>query len=156
MLAAVVGLTTVGSPALAADGTSDTHCVTVIDGVKAGEKVSGVRSHTCFTGAGAAAQAKSAAPSAAAATELMIWSEHSSWGGVYDRIYGYDGNCDATGYAFNPSTWWSNNLSSFQVLSGCNKSYLSGPRGNGSFTGNVSYVGNTLNDAVTYIKVWNG
>ncbi|MEU0112769.1 hypothetical protein ABZ137_03345 [Streptomyces bobili] len=32
----------------------------------------------------------------------------------------------------------------------------SGPRGNGSFTGQVPYVGATLNDAVTYVKVWRG
>ncbi|MFD3740420.1 hypothetical protein [Streptomyces sp. NPDC058629] len=29
---------------------------------------------------------------------------------------------------------------------------LSGPCGNGSFTGQVPYVGDALNDAVTYVK----
>jgi len=33
---------------------------------------------------------------------------------------------------------------------------LSGPRGNGSFTGQVPYVGLALDDAVTYMKVWRG
>ncbi|MBK3559976.1 hypothetical protein JHN55_26310 [Streptomyces sp. MBT56] len=31
-------------------------------------------------------------------------------------------------------------------------SYPGGPRGNGSFTGQVPYVGATLDDAVTYVS----
>ncbi|RPK81265.1 hypothetical protein [Streptomyces sp. ADI98-10] len=134
--------------------TGATHCVTVLNGVERSEGESTVRSRTCFSGFDADGRAERAAP--AAATQLMLWSEHSDYGGVYDRIYGYDGPCDATGYSFTPSRWWSNNLTSFQVMGGCTKSYLSGPRGNGSFTGQVPYVGDALNDAVTYVKVWRG
>ncbi|MFE2206994.1 MULTISPECIES: hypothetical protein [Streptomyces] len=36
------------------------------------------------------------------------------------------------------------------------ESYSSGLRGNGSFTGQVPYVGDTLDDAVTYVKVRRG
>ncbi|MFE5960948.1 hypothetical protein ACF1BA_24980 [Streptomyces rubiginosohelvolus] len=39
---------------------------------------------------------------------------------------------------------------------GRTKSYFSGPRGNGSFTGQDPYVGATLDDAVTYVKVRRG
>jgi hypothetical protein len=131
-----------------------THCVTVLNGVEHGEQESTVRSRACFTGHDAGNRAERAAPSAA--TQLMIWSEHRDWGGVYDRIYGYDGPCDSAGYTFDPSTWWSNNLTSFQVMGGCTKSFMSGPRGNDSFTGDVRYVGDTLNDAVTHVKVWRG
>ncbi|MFB7300222.1 hypothetical protein ACFWOS_19465 [Streptomyces rubiginosohelvolus] len=41
-------------------------------------------------------------------------------------------------------------------MGGRTKSYFSGPRGNGSFTGQVPYVGATLDDAVTYVKVRRG
>ncbi|MFJ4879022.1 hypothetical protein ACIP93_28005 [Streptomyces sp. NPDC088745] len=134
--------------------TGATHCVTVLNGVERGEGVSKVRSRTCFSGPGAAERAGRAAP--AVATQLMLWAEHRDYGGVYDRIHGYDGPCDAAGHSFTPSTWWSNNLTSFQVMGGCTKSYLSGPRGNGSFSGQVPHVGDNLNDAVTYVKVWRG
>ncbi|GGY62416.1 hypothetical protein GCM10010363_49910 [Streptomyces omiyaensis] len=159
LLAAVLGTTAclgVTAPAATAAGqrAGATHCVTVLNGVERGEGESTVRSRTCFSGPGAGERAERAAP--AGATQLMLWAEHGDWGGVYDRVYGYDGPCDAAGYSFTPSTWWSNNLSSFQVMGGCNTSYLSGPRGNGSFTGQVSYVGAALNDAVTYVKVWRG
>ncbi|MCQ0021810.1 hypothetical protein M4914_01700 [Streptomyces somaliensis DSM 40738] len=157
VLGAVGALTLSGSPAVAVgEGSGDTHCVTVVDGLEPGQKTSRVMSRKCFSGPGAAERADGAVSAAAAGTELMIWSEHANYGGVYDRIYGYDGPCDAAGYAFTPSTWWQQRLSSFQVHGGCNRSYASGPRGNGSFYGQVPYVGNTLNDAVSYIKVWNG
>jgi hypothetical protein len=159
LFAAVLCATTclvVAAPAAAAaeQRTGATHCVTVLNGVERGEGESKVRSRTCFSGPDADERAERAAP--AAATQLMLWAEHSDYGGVYDRIYGYDGPCDAAGYSFTPSTWWSNHLTSLQVMGGCTKSYLSGPRGNGSFTGQVPYVGDTLNDAVTYVKVWRG
>ncbi|MER6190448.1 hypothetical protein [Streptomyces cyaneofuscatus] len=159
LLAAVVGATTcLGVAAPTATATEQqpgaTHCVTVLNGVDRDAVESTVRSRTCFSGPDAEGRAQRAAP--AAGTQLMLWAEHSDYGGVYDRIYGYDGPCDAAGYSFTPSRWWSNNLTSFQVMGGCTKSYLSGPRGNGSFTGQVPYVGGTLNDAVTYVKVWRG
>ncbi|MYV63048.1 hypothetical protein GTW37_31230 [Streptomyces sp. SID4931] len=34
----------------------------------------------------------------------------------------------------------------------CTESYPSGLRGNGSFTVQVPYVGDTLDDAVTYVR----
>ncbi|MFJ5658481.1 hypothetical protein ACIQD5_34785 [Streptomyces microflavus] len=158
LLATVVGATTcLGVAAPTATATEQqpgaTHCVTVLNRVERDVVESAVRSRTCFSGPDADGRAERAAP--AAATQLMLWAEHSDYGGVYDRIYGYDGPCDAAGYSFTPSTW-SNNLTSFQVMGGCTHSYLSGPRGNGSFTGQVPYVGGTLNDAVTYVKVWRG
>ncbi len=51
---------------------------------------------------------------------------------------------------------WSNNLTSFQVMGGCTEPYPSGLRGDGSFTGQVPYVGDTLDGAVTYVKVRRG
>ncbi|XMN11212.1 hypothetical protein ACK8N7_36960 [Streptomyces griseobrunneus] len=155
VLGAITCLAAVAPAATAAEQrTGAKQCVTVLNGVGRGEGESTVRSRICFTGPDAEKRAGRAAP--AAATQLMLWAEHSDYGGVYDRIYGDDGPCDASGYSFTPSTWWSNNLTSLQVMGGCSKTYLSGPRGNGSFTGQVPYVGNTLNDAVTYVKVWRG
>ncbi|MFD8604268.1 MULTISPECIES: hypothetical protein [Streptomyces] len=42
------------------------------------------------------------------------------------------------------------------MTGGRTKSYPSGLRGNGSFIGQVPYVGDPLDDAVTYVKVWRG
>ncbi|MEU1041385.1 hypothetical protein [Streptomyces sp. NPDC005907] len=160
-LASAACLLTVGSPALAASGAAagtsakPTHCVLVLDEVKTGESASDVDSYTCFSGSDASSRAAAAVP-AAAQTELMTWAEHASYGGTYTKVYGSAGPCDAAGYSFSPNNYWSANLSSFLIDGGCNKSFLRGPRGNGSFTGDVPYVGDTLNDAVTYVKIWRG
>ncbi|MFE7777044.1 hypothetical protein ACFU5O_24760 [Streptomyces sp. NPDC057445] len=161
VLASAAFLAALGTPALATTGTtggaaSETHCSVVVDKVKPGETVSKVVSRRCFTGPDSAARARAALPTAAAETQLMTWAEHADYGGAYTHIYGSAGPCDSAGYSFRPNSWWSSRLSSFLVHGGCNKSYLSGPRGNGSFTGSVPYVGGTLNDAVTYIKIWRG
>ncbi|MCX4582919.1 hypothetical protein [Streptomyces sp. NBC_01481] len=160
-LASAACLVALGTPASAAAGTpggaaSETHCVIVVDKVKPGETVSKVVPRGCFTGSESAARAEAAVPVAAAETHLMTWAEHADYGGAYTHIYGSAGPCDSAGYSFRPGSWWSSRLSSFLVEGGCNKSYLSGPRGNGSFDSDVPYVGDTLNDAVTYIKVWRG
>lgn len=97
------GLSAVAPAATAAEERGGaTHSVTVLNGAENGGQESTVRSRTCFTGRDAADRAERAVP--AAATELMIWSEHRDWGGVYDRIYGYDGPCDSSDYTFSPST----------------------------------------------------
>lgn len=162
-LAAAACLVAVGSPALAATPgtgtpgtTTPTHCVLVLDGVKAGESVSDVSLHKCFKGPGASARAAAAVPRAAAQTELMTWSEHADWGGEYTKVYGNAGPCDAAGYSFSPNNYWSTHLSSLLVDGGCTKAFLRGPRGNGTFGRSISYVGDTLNDAVTYVKIWRG
>ncbi|MFE9019277.1 hypothetical protein ACFYNL_11995 [Streptomyces sp. NPDC007808] len=157
-LASAACVLAVGSPALAA-GTAPTatttHCVLVLDEVKAGERVSDVSSYKCFKGADASARAAAAAPRAQ--TELMTWAEHADYGGTYTKVYGSAGPCDSAGYSFSPNSYWSTHLSSFLLDGGCNRSFLSGPRGNGSFSSrSVSYVGDTLNDAVSYIKIWRG
>ncbi|WP_133914345.1 hypothetical protein [Streptomyces sp. NBC_00582] len=161
-LASAALLAAVGSPALAAPGaaapsaaSTATHCVLVLDEVKAGEQVSDVQSYSCFSGPGASARAAAAVPRAAQ-TELMTWSEHADWGGEYTKVYGSAGPCDAAGYSFNPNSYWSTHLSSLLVDGGCTKAFLSGPRGNGTFGRSIPYVGDTLNDAVTYIKIWRG
>lgn len=98
LLATVVGATTcLGVAAPTATATEQqpgaTHCVTVLNRVERDVVESAVRSRTCFSGPDADGRAERAAP--AAATQLMLWAEHSDYGGVYDRIYGYDGPCDA-------------------------------------------------------------
>lgn len=160
-LASAASLVAVGSPALAAAGTTattaPTQCVLVLDEVKPGESVSDVSVHKCFSGPGASARATAAVPRPAAQTELMIWAVDANWGGEYTRIYGNGGTCDASGYSFSPNSWWSSRLSSFTLEGACNRSFLRGPRGNGSFSGQlVGYVGDSLNDAVDYIKIWRG
>ncbi|MEW2115320.1 hypothetical protein AB0945_09035 [Streptomyces sp. NPDC005474] len=161
-LASAASLVAVGSPALAATSsttatTAPTQCVLVLDEVKAGESASHVSLHKCFSGPGASARAAAAVPRAAAQTELMIWAEDANYGGAYTRIYGNAGTCDGSGYSFNPNSWWSSHLSSFTLEGACNRSFVRGPRGNASFSGQlVGYVGDSLNDAVDYIKIWRG
>ncbi|MGW1955541.1 hypothetical protein ACWCPI_22795 [Streptomyces sp. NPDC001920] len=159
-LASAACVLAVCSPALAtgtAPAATTTHCVLVLDEVKTGESVSAVSSHKCFTGAGASARAAAAVPRAAAQTELMTWAEHADYGGTYTKVYGGAGPCDSAGYSFSPNNYWSTHLSSFLLDGGCTRSFLSGPRGNGSFSSrSVSYVGDTLNDAVSHIKIWRG
>ncbi|MEU1183149.1 hypothetical protein ABZ464_37025 [Streptomyces sp. NPDC005820] len=161
-LATAALVVALGSPAVAAPAPADakgsgpTHCVLVLDEVKAGGSASHVSLHQCFDGPGASARAAAAVPRAAAQTELMTWSEHADWGGEYTKVYGNAGPCDAAGYSFSPNSYWSTHLSSLLVDGGCTKAFLSGPRGNGTFGRSVPYVGDTLNDAVTYIKIWRG
>jgi hypothetical protein len=161
-LATAAFVVALGSPAIAApapvdaEGAGPTHCVLVLDEVKAGESASHVSQHQCFKGPDASARAAAAVPRAAAQTELMTWSEHADWGGEYTKVYGNAGPCDAAGYSFSPNSYWSTHLSSLLVDGGCTKAFLSGPRGNGTFGRSVSYVGDTLNDAVTYVKIWRG
>ncbi|SNT30349.1 hypothetical protein [Actinacidiphila glaucinigra] len=86
----------------------------------------------------------------------MTWAFDIDYGGEYTTIYGDAGPCDAAGYGFSPSSWWSIRLSSYLVAGGCDTSFASGPRGSATFTGAVPYVGADLDDAVTFIKVWRG
>ncbi|MGW0390471.1 hypothetical protein ACWDYJ_06135 [Streptomyces sp. NPDC003042] len=155
-------LAALGTPAHAAPGSGSgsaaapaTHCVVVVDPLKPGQDVSDVVSRTCFTGRDASARADASVASTAASVQLMTWATDHSYGGEYTHVWG-SAYCDSSGYSFRPNSWWSSRLSSYLVDGGCTKSYASGPRGNGSFTGDVPYVGNTLNDAVTYIKIWRG
>ncbi|MER6563241.1 hypothetical protein ABT300_37035 [Streptomyces sp. NPDC001027] len=161
-LATAALVAALGSPAVAASApvagkaAGPAHCVLVLDEVKAGEDVSHVSLHQCFSGPDASARAAAAVPRAAAQTELMTWAEHADWGGQYTKVYGNAGPCDAAGYSFSPNSWWSSHLSSLLVDGGCTKAFLSGPRGNGTFGRSISYVGDALNDAVTYVKIWRG
>ncbi|MDX3798012.1 hypothetical protein [Streptomyces sp. AK04-3B] len=161
-LATAALVVALGSPAVAAPapvagkGPGPAHCVLVLDEVKPGESASHVSLHQCFKGPDASARAAAAVPRAVAQTELMTWAEHADWGGAYTKVYGNAGPCDAAGYSFSPNSWWSTHLSSLLVDGGCTKAFLSGPRGNGTFGRSVSYVGDTLNDAVTYVKIWRG
>ncbi|MFE1441085.1 hypothetical protein [Streptomyces sp. NPDC058739] len=158
-LASAACLLAVGSPVLAAPAApaaTTTHCVLVLDEVRAGESASDVSSYRCFEGADASARAAAAVPRAAAQTELMTWAEHADYGGTYTKVYGSAGPCDSAGYSFSPNSYWSTHLSSFLLDGGCTKAFLSGPRGNGTFGRSASYVGDTLNDAVTYVKIWRG
>jgi len=156
-LVAALGSPAVAAPAsVAGKAAGPAHCVLVLDEVKAGEDVSHVSLHQCFSGPDASARAAAAVPRAAAQTELMTWAEHADWGGQYTKVYGNAGPCDAAGYSFSPNSWWSTHLSSLLVDGGCTKAFLSGPRGNGTFGRSISYVGDTLNDAVTYVKIWRG
>ncbi|MET9373834.1 hypothetical protein ABZX98_06740 [Streptomyces sp. NPDC002992] len=159
-LAAAVCLAALGTPASAAPhpasgSASDTHCVVVVDPLEPGQEVSEVASRTCFTGKDAASRADASVASTTASVELMTWATDHSYGGEYTHVYG-SAYCDGAGYSFRPNSWWSSRLSSYLVSGGCNKSYASGPRGNGTFDGDVPYVGAALNDAVTSIKIWRG
>jgi hypothetical protein len=142
-------------PASAADAgpAAATHCVMVLDQLRPGEETSTLRSRTCFTGPQAEQRAIAAAP--AASVQLMTWATDANYGGEYTHVYG-GAACDSAGYSFSPNSWWSTRLSSYLVHSGCNKSFARGDRGNASFTGDVPWVGSTLNDDVDYIKIWRG
>jgi hypothetical protein len=156
-LVAALGSPAVAAPApVAGKDAGPAHCVLVLDEAKAGETVSHVSLHQCFSGPDASARAAAAVPRAAAETELMTWSEHADWGGAYTKVYGNAGPCDAAGYSFNLNSWWSSHLSSLVVDGGCTKAFLRGPKGNGTFGRSISYVGDSLNDAVEYIKIWRG
>jgi hypothetical protein len=86
----------------------------------------------------------------------MTWATDVNYGGEYTHVYGGGAACDGAGYSFYPNSWWSTRLSSYLVHSGCNKSFARGDRGNAGFTGDVPWVGSTLNDDVDYIKIWRG
>ncbi|MFF2523430.1 hypothetical protein [Streptomyces liangshanensis] len=153
--AAVASLAALTVPVSAADAepVSAKHCLLVLDQLRPGEEASTPRSYTCFTGPQAERRAVAAAP--AAAVQLMTWATDANYGGEYTHIYG-GAACDSAGYSFNPNSWWSSRLSSYLVHSGCNKSFARGDRGNASFTGDVPWVGSTLNDDIDYIKIWRG
>ncbi|MFC8201497.1 hypothetical protein ACFUTV_39800 [Streptomyces sp. NPDC057298] len=151
---AAVGTGTVSVPASASDAAysqDKKYCMTVLAPLTEGAEVSEVLSHGCYSTK--TAHDRAVAADRLAAVTLTVWSEHANWGGQYQTVLGSE-SCDAAGYGLHPNAWWRDNLSSFYNGYDCNNSYLSGPRGNGTFGASARWVGANLDNAVTYMKIW--
>ncbi|WDN56653.1 hypothetical protein [Streptomyces clavuligerus] len=127
------------------------HCMTVVAPAAAEATASEVLSHGCYRTKKELDRAVSA--DRAAEVRLSVWAEHANMAGIYDVIYG-PAPCDGTGYWLTASSWWKVRLSSFSNESGCNNSFLTGDRGNGTFGSHANWVGSTLDNAVNRMRIW--
>lgn len=87
---------------------------------------------------------------------LMIWYEHSYYGGESTVIYGDSGYCDSSGYGVRPSAWWTSHISSIKGINTCNRVTLasSGVPG-GYFALDAPGLG-SFNDNVGHMRVYAG
>ncbi|WP_046471551.1 hypothetical protein [Allosalinactinospora lopnorensis] len=107
--------------------------------------------------------AERTAPRAEAASSdlLMTWFDDAHYNGSSTDIYGDSGPCDSAGYEIQLSTtwpWsWGNTISSAAGTETCDTADFISQSGTYARTFNlpVPYIGNTLNDNVRTIRVWN-
>ncbi|CAM4028472.1 hypothetical protein GCM10009799_36010 [Nocardiopsis rhodophaea] len=92
---------------------------------------------------------------------LMTWFEDANYGTPKADIYGDAGPCDSAGYELHPSTtwpWsWGNSISSAAGTETCDTADFVSQSNTYARTFNlpVPFIGNTLNDNVGTIRVWN-
>lgn len=88
---------------------------------------------------------------------LMTWWTDLNFGGNYSAIYGSSGTCDSAGYRITPSSYWQTRLSSITGGGQCNEVdvYARSLTYADDFALPVGYIGNTLNDNVGRVQVYN-
>lgn len=89
---------------------------------------------------------------------LMTWYEDANYGGDSASIYGDYGPCDSAGYRLQLYAYqWSDDLSSASGTWACDRArFHSSIDGSArAFNLPVPYLGDHLNDAVSFIEVWN-
>lgn len=88
---------------------------------------------------------------------LMTWFRDANYGSPLTDIYGSAGTCDSAGYRLAPNYYWQTNLSSAAGYGQCNRARFTA-RSNtfaGTFILPVNNLGQTLNDNVGFINVYN-
>ncbi len=128
-----------------------THCLIVLDRLHPGEQSSRVLSRHCV-------QANQPLVAPAGSTHLMRWWADAGYRGDFTDVDGSSGPCDSTGYGFNyVGDGWNDRISSFQVFNNCTftRAYSDADYGGvcQAYSGDTSYVGYALNDAISSLRI---
>lgn len=134
------------------------YCATVIhrDPVT---KESSLKSRNCSTDRNSAALEVGPA-----STLLMTFFEDANFIGYYDSVWGDDGACDSSGYGFSDLRTLNAlvaGISSYYYYNNCDAQqyyrdiYYGGTRSPVRY-GDRAYVGDTWNDHLYSIRIWNG
>lgn len=94
---------------------------------------------------------------AASSDLLMTWWADINYGGGKTTIYGSQGTCDSAGYRITPTSYWQVRISSITGGGQCDAVDVTSRSLTyaDDFLLPVKYIGNTLNDNVGRIQVYN-
>ncbi|MFJ5261597.1 hypothetical protein ACIQAC_14160 [Streptomyces sp. NPDC088387] len=148
----LVGLAPTVSAAETPKASEGKYCATVVEPVKAGEKVSRVKNRVCADSRASAA----AAVRQSASTLLMTWYDNANFGGGWNDLYGNFGPCDSAGYVLNTGLWRTS-ISSFRTYNNCDGQQAVLNNGSGVlyyYGYATSYVGDRANDNIETFKIF--